>query len=99
MMRTHLFDRVTTTIWRLQSADCQGRVISLGAGSAGHFVRFDDPAAADRLVQVDHRLELDLLTLRVLQLGIEQAAFGVEDLDEAGVAVLIAQACRIRILL
>lgn len=53
--------------------------------------RFRYPAAAHRLVQVGHRLELRLLCLRVLQLGIEQAALGVEHFNITGVAVVVAQ--------
>ena len=49
------------------------------------------PAAAHCQVEVDHRLELRLLRLRVLQLNVEQAALGVEHFDVAGVAVVVAQ--------
>ena len=55
-----------------------------------HFIRFRNPATAHGLVQIDHGLQLRLLGLRVLQLNVEQAAFGIEHFDEAGVAVIVA---------
>ena len=65
----------------------------------GDFLRFDHPAAAHCLVEIDHRLQLALLGLRVLQLDIEQATFRIQDFNIAGVDVFVAQPCRPRILL
>ena len=47
-------------------------------GRHAELIRLRDPAAAHRLVEVDHRLQPQLLRLGELQLRLKQAALGVE---------------------
>src|SRR5262245_57961551 len=59
--------------------------------------RLDHPTAAQRLIDVDER-EMKLgLRLGDLDLGLEETALRVEYLDVAGVAVVVAQAGKLRV--
>src|SRR5512137_225188 len=57
-----------------------------------HLVCLGHPSTSHGFVEVHQGLEEDTLGLGVLKLGIEEAPFGIEDLDVAGVAIVKAQA-------
>ena len=69
-------------------------VIGLALRRIGQRFSLSDPASAHRLVGVDECLDDVVLRLRVGQLGVEEAALGVEHLQIARVAALEAQVRR-----
>ena len=70
----------------------------LSRGDA-HLLRGGDPSPSHRLVQIDQRLEERTLGLPVGKLGVEEAPLGVEHLDVARVAVIVAEPRHLRIAL
>ncbi len=66
---------------------------SLLIGSCCQFVRLGHPATTSRLVQINHVGEHRTAGAGVIQFGVEQAALGVQHLDVAGIAVVVAQPC------
>jgi len=67
--------------------------------SPGQLLSLAYPAADHGQVEIDHRRELHLLRLRILQLDVEQASLRIEHFNVASIAVVVAQPGGCRVLL